>query len=395
MKTKGRQVGFFLVLGIGLLAFQAPRLGAQAIPGASVSSEEVHNQQLAAERDTLATMLDDGSTSEAIKGAIRRLLDWNTRGLTIAEVKRMQAQPLPVKAAPPPASVSNLTKDVVAPSPDNGSSNSSPTLQSPPKVHTAETSAKAASPLDLIKARLQMNSAVRESDAKVREAKPTQNKTGAVMLTQRPQVTTSVTSQQVNSVNVPLTGDTHRQSVPQSAKATGQPMGGGAVSAGARATGKQVIGGGGALPSAGGATAAPAVNKTSLAVGMETSPVSDMSAFKSTRNRYTPDSNELIPRPTGPIVSEPSPRAVPDEFSKAAKQLRGEALTPERRVVQPQNQPEADIPLGGGAVAPVTEEPKSWEQNCPLHGKFYGKGDVTTCPRCKRISARPGSGLVH
>ena len=38
-----------MVFGIGLLAFQAPRLGAQAIPGTSVSSAEVHNQQLAAE----------------------------------------------------------------------------------------------------------------------------------------------------------------------------------------------------------------------------------------------------------------------------------------------------------------------------------------------------------
>jgi hypothetical protein len=107
MKIQGTYGRWVLLLGCGLLWLQVPPLGAQQTPGA-MDGLEMHDQQLAAERNALQAMINDGNTTEERRAVIQRLLDGNARGLSIAEVNRLHVQPLPVAASTPPPEVNNL-----------------------------------------------------------------------------------------------------------------------------------------------------------------------------------------------------------------------------------------------------------------------------------------------
>lgn len=103
-----------LLFGAGLLWLQVPPLVAQT-PGA-MDALEIHEQQLAAERNALQSMINDGNTTEERRLVIQRLLDGNARGLSIAEVNRLHVQPLPVAASTPPPEVNNLVNTEPPPS---------------------------------------------------------------------------------------------------------------------------------------------------------------------------------------------------------------------------------------------------------------------------------------
>ncbi len=235
-------------------------------------------QQLAAERSAWQAMLDDANTPPEKRALIRTLLEWNARGVTIAEFKQRQAAPPPV-AAPPPAP--NLAEAEAAPLPANVNVGGGALLQSFSKGRETEASSKAAASLGLVKSQQSLETATRESEAKLREAQQIRNAAGASALAQRQQDAASAASQQAATGIGAVMGESLVQSVQQGAQAAGQAMGGGAAGrmggglgsaggtaaggeaaggavAGASAAAGQIFGGTPASPAAAGGEAMPA-----------------------------------------------------------------------------------------------------------------------------------------
>ncbi len=418
MKTTGNQGWRLVVAGLGLLWWSLGQGYAQGVPETEARGGDTHIRQLTAERGALLDMLNDGNTPAERKPSIQHLLEWNQRGLTIAEVKKMN---MVVPAAPPAASAHTLAEAEAAPLPANVAVGGSAVLQNFSKGRDAEASAKAMSSLGLVKVQQEMDNAARESEAKLREAQNLRNQAGASALAQRQQDAASAASQQAAGGMGAVLGDSLVQSVQQGAQAAGQAIGGGAAgrmrgvagsapgsggsigsgagdaTAGASAAAGQIFGGGGAAPAATPAVGAPPVDAPAAApVSANMEAAAEMSAFRSAskrayvpNTRYQTDGKPYLPpkqyqtegRPaipnTGPAVSLPN--------------MQQQAAGRDRRIAQPQYHVDAEVfqkgvktletkaALGEGVQA---GSPMHWVQSCPRHGKYYGRGALTGCPKC-------------
>ncbi|MCX7008968.1 MAG: hypothetical protein NTY53_17265 [Kiritimatiellaeota bacterium] len=289
MKFMARLAG----LGVLFMAVTSAPVLAQT----AGSNGEATARQLAAERNALMEILNDANTPAEKKGTIQVLLEWNARGVTIAEVKKMQTQPPPVAAITPPPPVNNLAEAEAAPMPVNVNVGGGNMLQNFSKGHDAAASSRTAASLGLVKAQQEMDSVTRESEAKQRDAQNIRNQAGASALAQRQQDAASAASQQAAGSIGNMLSDSLVQSVQQGAQAAGQAIGGGAVgrmsgaigqaasgggtpaggavggavSAGANAAAGQIFGG-----DTGGTTGGPAANSAPVAADS-----SAMGAFKS------------------------------------------------------------------------------------------------------------------
>jgi hypothetical protein len=247
-------------------------LSLQAQVGSGAAGAEVRTQQIAAERNALVEMLNEPNTPQEKKAFIQQLLEWNTRGVTIGEFKQMQAQrtsepaqqaPAVVVGSPPPAQ--NLAEAEAAPLLANVAVGGGSMLHSFSKGRDAESSARAAASLGLVKTQQELEGVTRESEAKAREAQQIRNAAGATALAQRQQDAASMASQQAAGGFGAVLGDSLMQSVQQGAQAAGQAIGGGAVgrmggALGSSASGGGAVtgGGGGVGDAVGGAAAAGA-----------------------------------------------------------------------------------------------------------------------------------------
>lgn len=441
MKTISRLVRSALALGAGLLWLLPAKLCAQGIPETEASSEAIHVRQLTAERGALLDMLNDGNTPEDRRASIQRLLEWNTRGLTIAEVKKMNTV-VPVTApasATPLPPVNNLAEAEAAPLPANVNAGGGSVLQNFSKGRDAEAASKAISSLGLVKVQQDMDNATRESEAKLREAQNVRNQAGASALAQRQQDAASAASQQAAGGMGAVLGDSLVQSVQQGAQAAGQAIGGGAAGrmssvAGAAVSGGGTIGssvgGGGSGEMLGGAAAAgasaaagqifsggtaPAVTPAAVpGEGQPVAPVNanmeaaaDMSAFRSAGKRvyvpnskYQTDGRPYLPPKQSQYQTDGRP-AIPNTRQVELSGMQQRVGERDRRIAQPILKPGAEMsgvaisnprnnltpakPQGleeAGMSVKNVSEPMHWVQSCPRHGKYYGKGALTSCPKC-------------
>jgi hypothetical protein len=439
MKTTNKLFWLSLATGVSLVWMDAALLRAQGVPETEVSGAGVHARQLTAERGALLDMFNDGNTPEERRKTIQHLLEWNTRGLTIAEVKKMNTvAPVaaPVPAAAPAAPVNNLAEAEAAPLPVNINAGGGSVLQSFSKGRDAEASSKALSSLGLVKAQQEMDSAARESEAKLREAQNIRNQAGASALAQRQQDAASVASQQAAGGMGAVLGDSLVQSVQQGAQAAGQAIGGGAAGRMSSAAGQHSSGGGGTVGGSagdvvggaaaagastaagqifGGGGAAPAVTPAAApSEGQPVAPVnanmeaaSDMSAFRSASKRvyvpnqkYQTDGKPYLPPKQQQYQTDGRP-AIPNTRQVELSGMQQRVGERDRRIAQPILKPGEEMssvaiknprnnltpakPQGleelGMSVKNVSE-PMHWVQSCPRHGKYYGKGALTGCPKC-------------
>jgi hypothetical protein len=425
---------------------QAPRLQAQA--GGEQAGAVNHVEQLAAERSALQAMLEDANTPQEKRAFIQQLLEWNTRGVTIGEFKQRQAQhanePAPqtpgmVVGSPPPAQ--NLAEAEAAPLPANVAVGGGSMLQSFSKGRDAESSARAAASLGLVKTQQEMENATRESEAKLREAQQIRNSAGASALAQRQQDAASVASQQAAGGLGAVLGDSLVQSVQQGAQAAGQAIGGGAVgrmggALGSTASGGgAVAGGGGGIGDAiGGAASAGASAAAGQIFGGGTPAVEpamgggapavepamgggvavDENATMASGARLMPKQGAAAlhkgASQTMDTLRSASARAVQSAQhvnqamdAKARKvwdnaahtQVRAAAVAAGRREAQPQGRFDAFCPKHGkyggeiskGTACPRCESEKyqMWDAHCQIHGKYGGRGPVTDCPKCAKM----------
>jgi hypothetical protein len=229
----------------------------RAQTAAGATGADLRAQQLAAERSALQEMLKDPNTPAEKLALIQALLEWNARGVTIAEYKQRQT------ATPPAAN--NLAEAEAAPLPANIASGGGSILQNLAKGRDAEASSRAAASLGLVKSQQTLESATREGEAKLREAQAMRNQAGATALAQRQQDAASAASQQAATGLGAVMGESLVQSVQQGAQAAGQALGGGAVgriSAGGPAVaGGSTVGGGGEVGGGAGAGASAAAGQ--------------------------------------------------------------------------------------------------------------------------------------
>jgi len=410
---------------LGCLVWRGSPLHAQGVSPALDGGEALHSQQLAAEREALVTMLNDGNTPAERRVSIQRLLEWNARGLTFTEVKKLNAAAL-APAIPPPAN--NLAEAEAAPLPANVNMGSGALLHNFSKGRDAEASSRAASSLGLVKTQQEMENATRESEAKLRDAQQVRNSAGAAALAQRQQETAGAASQQAAGGMGSVLGDSLVQSVQQGAQAAGQAIGGGAAGRMGSVAGSSAAGGGGGGGEGGDMTggAAPALGASAAAGqifggggvsspaaapaanvpqpdGQVTAPVSanmeaaaDMSAMRSAAKRvYVPNSRYqtdgkpyLPPRSAYQTEGRPAiPNTRPAERDRRIAQplgkpgvMDGVADNNPRHNLKPANAWTAAELKGMGEK--TSGEPMHWVQSCPRHGKYSGTGALTGCPKC-------------
>jgi len=448
---------WFALAGVLLACGAVVPLRAQA--NADNTGANVQSQQLAAERNTLLEILNDPNTPAEKRAVIQSLLEWNTRGVSIAEVKRMQAQPPVVAAAATPPPANNLAEAEAAPLPANVNVGGGAMLQSFSKGRDAEASARSSSSLGLVKAQQGMDNATRESEAKLREAQQIRNAAGATALAQRQQDAASAASQQAAGSMGAMLGDSLVQSVQQGAQAAGQAIGGGAVGRMSGAIGQSSAGGvssagGGGGEVAGGAAAAgasaaagqifggsapsapaavgggqggagePAANPAPATIGFEANAMGDVSAKRMVGKRYVgPEpwqgqgasaSDRRIAQPQGDRGMVTCFRCKNQFRCNICANPNPNVLAKHAHICTKCDRPSAPV-VGlfdaacpkhgkyGGEIGKVKGCPKCeqeqrymmWDAVCPQHGAYGGQGPVTGCPKCARLLPRPGSGYIR
>ncbi len=348
-------------------------------------------QQLAAERGALQALLADSNTPAEKKTVAQELLAWNARGVTIAGFKRQQAGQATASAVVAPPH-NTLADAEAAPPAANVAMPAGSMLQTFSSQRDADASAKAAASLGLVKSQQGLETATRESEAKIRDAQTLRDQAGSAALAQRQQDANNAAAQQAAGSMARVLGDSLVQSVQQGAQAAGQAVGGAVgqilpssgggnaggsatvggsvLNAGASAAAGQIFGGGGASApvaasaAAGDGNAATAPGAAPAAVPAAPAVAADASApGAGSSKRYI-----------GPPIA--AANVIRDR--KPQPQVRGmfDALCPKHGKY-------------GGEIGKVTgcprcaaERNQMWDALCRVHGKYGGQGPITGCPKC-------------
>ena len=416
--------GWVGVLAWAAVAYAWPAFaqGETAPASPTTDAVAVHLQQLAAERSALVVMLNDPNTPAEKKAGIQTMLAWNARGVSLAEVKRMQSPP--VAATAPPAPVNNLAEAEAAPLPANVTLGGGAMLHDFSKGRDAEASAKAVSSLGLVKAQQGMDSATRESEAKIRDAQTMRNQAGAAALAQRQQDAASAASQQAAGSFGKVLGDSLVQSVQQGAQAAGQAVGGGAAgrlggavgqvttggsgtsggtagnavagatTAGASAAAGQIFGGNAVAPGAPGTgNAEPAAPSTGGAAAEQAAVMTDAAPQVGALSRNAEASGKRYIGPNPYVSGQGRAPAAPVEPPhrvgaplRPATQGLFDAFCPKHGKYG------GEIGKVKGCPRCEAEKNQVWDAFCQIHGKYGGRGPVTGCPQCAQMY---GKGFIR
>ena len=392
LASLGLLAGTTLLLGLNVWA----QFGQSVEPPAA---RTVHlQQQLAAERDMLQTLLADSNTPAEKKALAQELLEWNARGVTVAGFERQHAGRATISAvvAPPP----NLAEAEAAPPAANVAVPAGSMLQTFSSQRDADASAKATASLGLAKSQQGLETATRESEAKIRDAQTLRDQAGSAALAQRQQDANNAAAQQAAGSMARVLGDSLVQSVQQGAQAAGQAVGGAAGGRVSGAAGQLLPGGGGGNAGGSAAVGGSTLNAGASAAAGQIFGGGGAGAPAAT-GAASGDGNSAAAPGAAPVTAPAAPAVAADASAPGAgssKRYIGPPLGAAN--VSPDRKPRPQVRglfdalcpkhgKYGGEIGKVTgcprcaaERHQMWDALCRVHGKYGGQGPITGCPKC-------------
>jgi len=371
MKTLQRMLGLLLVVGAGGLWVARAQDGIETTAGFA----DIHVRQLTAEKEALQEMLNDGNTSADRKAEIKRLLEWNAHGMTIAEVKLMEklspgkqsttpaitvtprAEARPAVAAPAAAPVA---PPVVPPPP-------APVIAAPvSKVHLIKPlppdtaapksapSASSATSLPPAGSNPVLSESMVKSVHKILQASG-----------KAPESTPDATSSDV--ATPPPAAPVARDAIAQ-------------------------IGGGGQVPVV---PPTEAIRPVATALQKEDHAL-DIGAFRSTSQRFVPRPEVKSGKADLPKYSTfekkfptslETPPAVPPPAATLPEEAKpvtaAPAVTPPPPA-SPVSEPQLLKPPIATSRKSGEDQFKFWVRSCPQHGRYVGSDPAAGCPKCEQ-----------